>query len=121
VQIGGRDKIDHRRPVTSIDYRVLGSVEYFGERDWSPTEGRGGAFQVKAQGTPGMTEVVISSNLDQPQIRVKLTGRRHKERAQQLGAEISAYRRADYERRIEAADVADDSSRPSARPEPPAA
>ena len=54
---------------------------------------------MKSVGSPLATEVVISSNLDEPQIKIEFHGRDHKERARDLDAAITAYRRKDYARR----------------------
>ena len=65
----------------------------------SPSEGRGGAFHVKALGTPGLTTLVVSSNLDEPPIKIAFAGSDHKQRAQDVASQISRLRELDYDRR----------------------
>ena len=70
----------HRR-MAAIEYRVIRTVE------------------PRSSGTPGMTTLVVASNLDQRPIEVEFSGRGHRERAAAFDAELTRLRRLDHERR----------------------
>jgi hypothetical protein len=86
----------HFRPaVRSIEYRVLRDVEVQAWVQRQPLFGR----ETKQSRFGLGTDLVVTSNIDEKPIKLVLTGKNHRERAEEIKASISSLRRRDYARR----------------------